>query len=177
MAEQPLAAASRRLRGLKPLRHDLDEVDRLRTRIAALEARLEVIQAPAALKLDITSLISARREQLSAIIEDSRGISFAGSDAKSLIGPLVYVLFRGERPIYVGMSTAGASRPLNPAHPVISQVQDTDRLLMWPVKTAKEALHLEALLISRLKPDLNQRGLTYEAQQLLGLREVSRYMR
>lgn len=174
MAELPLAAASRRLRGLAPLPPprlpplDADDVElaKIRLRLERLEQKLGVPRPRPvnnALKPYIKTIIERRRAEVLAMIDQSQGFEFTGFDAKRLIGPLVYVLFRGERPLYVGMSAVGASRPLNPLHPVISQVEETDRLMIWPMPSAAEALHLEGLLISRLKPEFNRTRHTYES--------------
>ena len=98
MAELPLAAARRRLEhGLPPPSDDERQ-----------------IESPFG-QVDIKAVISDRCERPHDEVDDflafSRCFSFSGGDVKKLVSPLVYVLMRGNRALYVGMSRAGAQRP------------------------------------------------------------------
>ncbi len=158
MAELPLAAASRRLRYR-------DQVE-----------RGEILpDEPSFSELDSLPIIGHSNletdEETRKFIEFSRCFSFSGADAKLLISPLVYVLLRGNRPLYVGMSTLGARRPFDPGHHALRHMQDGDKLLLWPVKNALMAERMERLLIDRLKPALNKQNVTRAIREALGIRQ------
>jgi hypothetical protein len=176
MAELPLARASRRLRVLDPVARrrqlELDELGEIRARLDAIDAKLGGNGAAAPHsgdELDIMPIINAASDEVADFLEFSRCFSFGGADTRALIGPLVYVLLRGNRPLYVGMSTLGARRPFDPGHHALRRIADTDKLLIWPVKNAAMAEAMERELITRLQPAWNRQGRTTAMRQRLGV--------
>ena len=82
------------------------------------------------------------------------GIEFSGVDVLRLRGPVVYLVMRGEQPMYVGMSRNGLARPFGRKH--LTGLTEDDRLQVWPVASEDAAFELERLLIARLQPAWNR---------------------
>ena len=86
------------------------------------------------------------------------GIEFPAVTMRELLGPIVYVWVRGDRALYVGMSTRGISRLGGHHRLVLTQIEETDALLVYPCQSAKYARTLEETLIRALCPSLNKQG-------------------
>ena len=98
----------------------------------------------------------------------SKRFEFSGADMARLRGPLVYVVFRGGRAIYVGRSFRGAARPFDCWHHVPILPDDHVLILApdlntpWMVAckegTEKVVAALEMALIALGQPELNDTG-------------------
>ena len=84
-------------------------------------------------------------------------VGISGEAVCAMRSPCVYLLWRGERCIYVGMSTVGLSRPLSGNHHAIGLVEPEDYLQVFFVP-ADVVGDLEWWLIRLLKPEKNGRG-------------------
>lgn len=94
---------------------------------------------------------------LTQLLQPEGGIEFKGVDVLRLRGPVVYLVMRGNRPMYVGMSARGLTRPFNSKHHVLNQIHEDDKLQVWPTVGVLAARDLECLLIERLQPEWNER--------------------
>jgi hypothetical protein len=75
-------------------------------------------------------------------------------------GNIVYGWRRGNRYLYIGMSTKGSERAFNKDHHVIGKVEDwnkRDVIDIWQTDSPKE---LESVLIKKLKPKYNGSTIT-----------------
>jgi hypothetical protein len=90
---------------------------------------------------------------LSMVKYDS-GMEFKRSDFLLLMGPIVYVFFDGDNPLYVGMSVKGIGRPADPGHHAMKNKHFTS-VKMWACKGASAAKRLEKHLIKTMLPPLN----------------------
>jgi len=99
-----------------------------------------------------------------------------GDDVVALRSPLIYVWRRGERVLYVGMSTAGIGRPLNPQHHRLMNLvlgDHVDLYLFDPRHAdARRLAILEGYVIQELRPEL-KRASPHDAGEPGG---VSRFM-
>jgi len=84
------------------------------------------------------------------------GTSYVGRELLDLCGPLVYLLVRGDRAMYIGSSSLGAGRPFT--HLPGRDLIESDSLTFIPCSTAETALELESNLIRILQPDWNVVG-------------------
>lgn len=73
-----------------------------------------------------------------------------------LRGPLVYVWLRGEVPMYVGQSAIGGSRPFDPKHHAMQEIEDGDRVALIPMRNKQGAEELEEALLIRPQPTKNR---------------------
>jgi hypothetical protein len=96
------------------------------------------------------------RDKLLAYLNSRQAFSFTGADALALAGPVVYVLFRGEQVMYVGMSRNGISRPTSLRHHAL-KIEASDELQIFPMPSKDAALRVERALIHRLRPEWNER--------------------
>lgn len=94
------------------------------------------------------------RERIAFLIHGREALSFSGTVIREFSGPCVYILFRGETVMYVGMSRRGLARPFQYHH---LHVEETDQLQCWPLSTVEDAVELERLLIETLRPVQNRR--------------------
>jgi hypothetical protein len=92
--------------------------------------RIQAVLGPAAFRISCTKLRRVRRH-------------------------IVYAWVRGDRVLYVGMSTAGFLRPLSAGHEVCWAFEDGDALLLWPAADRDEARRLEADAIRLVGPAYN----------------------
>lgn len=117
---------------------------------------------------------SMTRDELVSALQSHAGMEFTGVDARVLMGPIVYLLFRGERVLYVGMSQRGLLRPLDRRHRALKDLKDNDRLQVWPLASVTIARAVESALIERLQPEWNRVGvrsvLTQALSDRLGIR-------
>lgn len=87
--------------------------------------------------------------------------SFSITDWRVLTGPLVYAWVQRQRVLYIGMSSRGLRRALDPGH---HKMQQDDRfrphagmrLFIWPRETVEAARDLERHLITMHSPRLNR---------------------
>lgn len=106
------------------------------------------------------------RDEIEALVQGREGFVFAGADVRALTGPIVYLLLRAGRVLYIGLSRNGWARIDNHHHVLGGlDILDADTLQIWPLDTLDEAERLEHLLIMTLKPELNQRR--FHDRQLL----------
>jgi hypothetical protein len=82
----------------------------------------------------------------------------SGDLFKSLAGPVVYGIKRGEAWVYIGMSSRGIYRLAHPQHQIVSNTLDTDDIHIWAHSTPKRARRAEAKLIKKYQPMLNRVG-------------------
>jgi hypothetical protein len=84
------------------------------------------------------------------------------AEIRLLRGPIVYVLARGTRTLYVGQSRHGLVRPLSSRHHILAQLvlDGRESLAIYPCDSPSTATALEVELIQRLQPRLNVVGLT-----------------
>ena len=89
----------------------------------------------------------------------AQGISFTGDDFRSLCWPCVYVLLKGDTALYVGMSRNGMSRITAGLHKQADEARrKCDKVLIYPTVSVDAASRLERVLITGLRPQMNQRG-------------------
>ena len=91
------------------------------------------------------------------VIEDS-GAEFTGDAFRLFCGPIVYLFLRDGKPLYIGMSSAGLSRPGGRVHHKAAARDQADQVKTWSCRTVRDARKLEAILIHQLKPSMNGRG-------------------
>lgn len=94
-------------------------------------------------------------------LEDELGlplIDWEGSTVHAHRQPIVYLWLRGETVLYIGQSSNGVERPLGKGHERIRDIEPTDRLIVFAMKTARLAVLCEDRLIRRLSPQLNAGG-------------------
>jgi hypothetical protein len=86
-----------------------------------------------------------------------RAWRLTAAEMRLLRGPIVYVLTRGQRTLYVGQSRHGLVRPLASRHHVLGQLalDGREELCVYHCDSAWKARALEAELILRLQPSLN----------------------
>lgn len=103
---------------------------------------------------DIRAMAMQRQALVSALgsLKEHR---LSGAEVIALRLPLVYVWSRGTRVLYVGKGDQGLARPLHPDHHRLVGVEPTDELKLWWCTTAAEAVQIERMLITKLKPELN----------------------
>lgn len=89
---------------------------------------------------------------------DGDGFEFIGADVLRLRGPVVYLVLRDDRPLYVGMSRYGLGRPFTKIHRALGDLRESDRLNIWPVASGPAAEELESYLIRYLMPVRNIAG-------------------
>jgi hypothetical protein len=111
------------------------------------------------------------RQRILDLVEP--GIEFTGADVLRLRGPIVYLILRGDRPVYVGMSRNGLQRPFERQHTAVRRFTASDRLQIWPVATIEAALEVERCLIRHLMPIWNMAGLSDAVALRLGIRVKS----
>ena len=113
--------------------------------------------------------MTTSRDLVVQLLQDSKGIEFSGSLIRQLMGPIVYVVFRSDQAMYVGMSRQGVGR-FSPQHKALVRIEEGDSLQCFSMPDALSARRLESLLISRLRPAWNIHGIlgTTEALQSLG---------
>lgn len=79
-----------------------------------------------------------------------------GAVVANLQMPCVYLLYRGDDCLYVGMGSNGIGRPLDRYHSMNEYMKDTDELLIiWP-DNSDDIGELEKNLILLLKPKKNK---------------------
>ena len=81
-------------------------------------------------------------------------LRFQGSD---VLGPIVYLVEREGRPLYVGSSAKGLRRPLGQHH-ALTDLLPTDTFYVWKFPDYIAASSFETHLITRLNPSRNARG-------------------
>ena len=87
----------------------------------------------------------------------SSELSFAALDPLLLFGTLVYRVRRGERVLYVGMSTKGIERFLALQHPCRHLIRDRSVVVeILRCESPEEAARIEMEEIHRLHPMMNQ---------------------
>jgi excinuclease UvrABC nuclease subunit len=87
-----------------------------------------------------------------------QGIELNLKHIKDLAGPLVYIYFDERRPIYIGSSRFGISRPFSPQHHIPNLTTNCTKLQLIPCETHEEALKLERALIRKFLPKFNIEG-------------------
>jgi hypothetical protein len=90
---------------------------------------------------------------------DAGAWRLTGIEVRLLRGPVVYVLKRGGRVLYVGQSRHGLARPLATRHHILGHLAFDGRedLFVYPCESAAAAMAMEAELILRMAPQLNTR--------------------
>lgn len=78
-----------------------------------------------------------------------------GLQVQLLRAPLVYVWRRGSDVLYVGRSSEGLRRILNPRHHKLHAIEHADTVEFIPAGTVNNAIQLEADLIERMEPRFN----------------------
>jgi len=88
---------------------------------------------------------------------EAKGTVFTltGHQIQILRGPLVYLWSRNSEALYVGMSSQGLLRPLDPRHHRLQSILIGDSLQIIRCIDSEGARALEANLIEQLKPLLN----------------------
>lgn len=99
-------------------------------------------------------------EELEAVLGESQGIELKGETVLLFKKPCVYIWFRGEETLYVGMSGNGLDRMLRPDHDKLGDrgkdhVLPTDHFIIWPVETVGVAEALERVAIQAFSPRYN----------------------
>jgi hypothetical protein len=80
-------------------------------------------------------------------------------DVRSWLRPCVYIARLGDRVQYIGQSSQGILRPLDPQHHVISlPTFEYDTLEIIWLESEEQALALESELIFKHSPPFNTRG-------------------
>ena len=75
-----------------------------------------------------------------------------------MIGPIVYIFIRDDKPIYIGLSKHGLARALHGGHHLRKKINfKTYTLTAISCSTEKIAFELETNLIGILNPKLNKR--------------------
>jgi hypothetical protein len=122
----------------------------------------------------VTYDIACDRARIAELVE-GHGVEFTGADVLRLRGPIVYLLCRGEQPLYVGMSRHGLGRPFNDMHRALHALTESDRLQVWPVASLAAAMELEWRLIRHLMPAWNIAGRANAVAGRLGIAPKSTY--
>lgn len=93
------------------------------------------------------------------ILSKSRGVTFTGGELLSFHSPCVYIVLRGDLPVYVGFSRRGLGRVLDHRHHVLrTKLEPADQVQVWFTDSASTAKALERMLIQTLKPLHNQQN-------------------
>jgi hypothetical protein len=122
---------------------------------------------------DLTYNVGRDRERILELVAGP-GLEFVGADVLNMLGPIVYLFSREGRPLYVGMSRRGLSRPFTHLHSALRKITETDRLQIWPVATPRAAVELEQHLIHHLMPVWNITGRAVALAWRLGKNPKSR---
>jgi len=96
-------------------------------------------------------------EQFDRLILRGQGARFDGHHFRQWCGPLVYMFLLDGKPLYIGMSADGITRPASANHNAMEARNRCNEVLLWPTRTPEDAGHLEALLIHLLYPRHNKR--------------------
>jgi hypothetical protein len=85
-------------------------------------------------------------------------IRFNREDIKAMTSPCVYVFFRGNDALYVGMSRLGIQRMFTQKENVSCEdlFRDADEAMIIPLDTEEEARDAEKYLIRQLLPVYNR---------------------
>ncbi len=121
--------------------------------------------------------MTTSREVVVNMLQGSNPIEFPGAVMCRLLGPMVYVVFRSDHVLYVGMSRQGVGR-FTRQHPAMSRVEDGDTIQCFPMPDRDTARKLEALLIKQLRPQWNMRRGLGDHRQLaerMGITAQSAY--
>lgn len=111
---------------------------------------------------------SRTREEAEALRQrltgDVAAWRLTGTELRVLRGPVVYILRRGGRVLYVGRSAQGLARPLASTHHVLGRLafDGSEELTAFLCASAAEAVAVEAELILRMRPELNTRAVRLE---------------
>lgn len=100
-------------------------------------------------------------EEIETLLGESQGIELKGEIVLKFKKPCVYIWFRGEETLYVGMSGNGLERMLKPGHDKFGehgkdQILPTDHFIIWPVETVEWAEALERVAIRAFSPRYNE---------------------
>lgn len=171
MAELPLAHASWRLKhGLKPSQEQPDERPFSELDIIDLLGRRRKSTQSGHIVSDRATLDAVRRESVRTILDQSTGVLFDAQSLKAWLGPIVYVILDGDKPLYVGRSRQGLRRVFSAHHK--GHLFAGHDLMVWSVPSIEAMKKLEELLIEGLKPPHNARYLGH-AQRLRDLTGLS----
>lgn len=108
----------------------------------------------------------------SLVVKDS-GIELNGKDFLTLCSHGVYLFLDGDYPLYVGRSNNVMSRASSIRHHAGHVREKTTRVKMWTCPDAQAAEKLEHILIDRLKPTYNKRGLTKRVWTACGFKVIN----
>jgi hypothetical protein len=117
---------------------------------------------------DIARLLKSLSPYSSEATGRAIEIGVRGDAVRAMRSPCVYLLWRGDSCLYVGMSTAGLTRPLSSSHHAIGSVETDDYLQVFFVSDEIVA-DLEWWLIRLLKPERNGRGAHQYRDGVLGM--------
>lgn len=92
-----------------------------------------------------------RRERVRELLEQAEGFSIPSETLRAWRGHVVYVVFHGEQPVYVGMSTTGLGRVCQGSHHA-GHLMANAHVQVWCVASKDAARELESLLIESLQP-------------------------
>lgn len=97
---------------------------------------------------------------------EMKRIRWSREQADRACGHLVYVFWKEGRPLYIGKSSMGLTRPLDPAHAwaVIAR-NEAESIEFICCKDGREADLLERQLIYNLQPQYNRVGKVAQKQR------------
>ncbi len=94
---------------------------------------------------------------LERLVIANSGQSFKGEDFRQMCGPIVYMFCLEGRPLYIGSSKDGLSRPGGRNHRQhLTSRRLCDEVKIWACPTVDAARKLERLLIAKTQPAHNK---------------------
>lgn len=93
-------------------------------------------------------------------------IIFDGNEWKKLAGPLVYIAWQQTTALYVGVTTNGVRRPMDPAHHAESIISGASHIELYQFNSINIARAFEKEMITDLQPLYNTQGILNKADNL-----------
>ena len=112
------------------------------------------------------------------LVIPNAGQQFEGTHFRDLLKPGVYVLLKGDRPLYIGVAKrllqrlGGAQSHEGRTH----AMNECDKVLIYPCVSIEAAYELEKVLIGHIQPTHNKRSRLYWKQQAIGADPTKRYI-
>jgi len=104
---------------------------------------------------------------------------WTAKDYQKLTQPIVYILARHGALLYIGMSSRGVCRPLDPGHQAIPRIEPGDCVYVWVFKSVLRVEQLESHLIRKFIPAYNGKptGKDLAAQRAVLTKKINRLKR